>query len=308
MIESLQIETTTRCTLRCPACSRTIFTDKVNKPYPHYDIDPDIVYSFLDCTLGKQIKTLNLCGDYGDSIYYPRLFEFLEKFKPTKTIRLTTNGSYRNEQFWVELCARLDKDDRIVFSIDGLEDTNHLYRINSDWKSIMTGLDVVSKSGIRLEWETNIFSFNYDKLHTIKEFAESKGARFTAKKTHRFGLDSLKPPETYVDVEALYSPKYNDSRNIVIIEPDCINRQRNLITAQHYYAPCGFMTSPNVYFKTALWKEREKWSIANTTLDQLHEQSLIPWVNGISADMKNAHPICKMKCKQNQVQIKNVDV
>ena len=55
---SLQIETTTRCTLKCPACSRTIFAEKLKKPYPHYDIDPNVLYNFLDCTQGENCVVL----------------------------------------------------------------------------------------------------------------------------------------------------------------------------------------------------------------------------------------------------------
>ena len=53
---------------------------------PHHDVDADLVYKFLDCSAGKSIDELSLCGDAGDSIYYPNLFYFIERFKPDKKI------------------------------------------------------------------------------------------------------------------------------------------------------------------------------------------------------------------------------
>ena len=302
-MSSLQIETTTRCTLKCPACSRTVFAEKTNRPQPHYDVDADLVYKFLDCPAGRSIDELSLCGDAGDSIYYPQLFYFLEKFKPDKKIVIVTNGSYRDLNFWTELCARLDKTDTVIFSIDGLEDTNHLYRINSDWNSIMLGLDTVANAGINVVWSTNIFSFNYDKLEDIKRFAESRGAVFKAKKTGRFGRDDLRPPDAMVNHYEVYKPEYADSNTPIKIIPDCKNNlERNTICAENYFWPCGYIRSPLAFYKSKLWKEKSQWSIKNRTLDELLEHPLAQWVKNIEDNPANADMICKMKCKQNQPQ------
>jgi len=305
---SLQIETTTRCTLKCPACSRTVFSEKLNRPYPHYDLDVDILHAFLDCPSGRQIEQLVLCGDYGDSIYYPKLFEFVERFKPDKSMWLVTNGSYQRQQFWQDLCARLDKSDTVVFSIDGLEDTNHLYRVNSDWKSTMLGMDIVVKSGVNVVWETNIFSFNYDRLAEIKSFAESKGANFSLKKTGRFGRADLAPPMEFVKASELYNTDYSDPTRPIKIDPDCKNRARNSVCARNYFWPCGYIRGPLTFYKSKLYKDRELWSMKNTTLDQLIQGTLANWIKGIQDDPANCDVTCKMKCKENQIQLERVTV
>lgn len=302
-MSSLQIETTTRCTLRCPACSRTIFSNRLNRPMPHHDVDPDLVYNFLSCEQGQQIKTLVLCGDYGDSIYYPRLFEFLERFKPDKQIVLTTNGSYQTEHFWRELAARLESRDEIRFSIDGLEDTNHIYRVNSDWTSIMRGLDIMVKSGVQVIWDLNIFSFNYNKLDEIQQFAESRGAKFVAKKTSRFLRDDLIPPTEYIATEELYTDVYSDPTVPIAIEPDCQNLGRNTICSENYFWPCGFIRAPLTFYKSQLWQNKQQWSIKNTTLTELRERMIRPWVQGIQQNPGSADVVCKMKCKKNQPQV-----
>jgi MoaA/NifB/PqqE/SkfB family radical SAM enzyme len=302
-MSALQIETTTRCTLRCPACSRTIFANQMNRPVPHYDVDPVLVHKFLDCPQGREVKTLSLCGDYGDSIYYPRLFEFVELFKPDKQIVLTTNGSYQTENFWNELAARLNSQDEIRFSIDGLEDTNHLYRVNSDWASIMRGLDIMVRAGMQVVWDLNIFSFNYNRLAEIKQFAESRGAQFVAKKTARFLRPDLEPPVQYIATEELYRPEYSDAGQSIEIEPDCRNLTRNTICSENYFWPCGFIRAPLTFYKSQLWRQKQNWSIKNTTLTQLRETMLQQWVKEIENNPTGADVVCKMKCKRNQSQL-----
>ena len=302
-MSALQIETTTRCTLRCPACSRTIFAERLKRPVPHHDVDPDLVYRFLDCDQGHAVKTLVLCGDYGDSIYYPRLFEFLELFKPHKQISITTNGSYQTEQFWHELAGRLDSQDEMRFSIDGLEDTNHLYRVNSDWKSIMRGLDIMVAAGVQVVWDLNIFSFNYDRLAEIKQFAENRGARFVAKKTSRFLRADLEPPTQYIATDELYRPEYSQNDQAIEIEPDCRNVTRNTICSENYFWPCGFIRAPLTFYKSKLWQDKQSWSIKGTTLTQLRKTVLKQWIAEIENNPAGADTICKMKCKRNQPQL-----
>ena len=260
----------------------------------------------MNCPTGKQIQQLVLCGDYGDSIYYPRLFEFLDKFKPNKSIWIMTNGSYQNQQFWNNLCARLDKSDTIVFGIDGLEDTNHLYRVNSDWNSIMLAIDTVAKSGVNLVWETNVFSFNHDQLAKIKQFAESKGAKFSLKKTGRFGRDDLIPPVQFINTPEIYKTQYSESNIPIKVNPDCKNISRNTVCARNYFWPCGYIRGPLTFYKSKLYKDRELWSTKNTTLDELINGPLANWIQEIQENPNGCDVICKMKCKETQNQIERI--
>lgn len=307
-MSTLQVETTSRCTLKCPACSRTQFAEKTGRAVPHHDLDIDQLEYFLDCSQGRLVDRLYLCGDYGDSIYYPRLLEFIDRFKPTKNITLVTNGSYRDARFWTELCARLDQQDIIQFSIDGLEDTNHLYRVNSDWASTMVGLDIAAKSAATVHWETNVFSFNYNRLQEIKAFAESRGAIFRARKTGRFGRDDLIPPDHVVNQDDMYRPEYSDPSYHVPIVPDCKSLFRNTVCSQNYFWPCGYIRHPATFYKSKLWKQREQWAIKNKTLDDILTQTLPPWVQDIEQHPQSADVVCKMRCKQNQKPIVWLDL
>lgn len=293
---NIQIETTTRCLLGCPACSRTVFSSTLNRPYPKYDIDADELYNFFDCGSGRKFETLSLCGDYGDSIYYPQLFYFIEKFRSTKTFNIYTAGSHQPAEFWHKLVEQLDSRDCIMFGIDGLEDTNHLYRKNSNWNSIMAAVDIVAASPVKLQWDTNIFSFNFDRIDQIRQFAENKGAEFVCKKTSRFGNDSLIPPEQFIDSAGLYIDRY--SKESIEIQPQC--HTQRAISATGHLRPCGWITAPLTLYKSQLYTQQNLWSIKNQTLDDVMTV-LNSWADNIKHHPEAADIICKMKCKPNQL-------
>jgi MoaA/NifB/PqqE/SkfB family radical SAM enzyme len=296
-LNKLQIETTTRCTLKCPACSRTWWAETLRKKVPIYDIDPSKVYNFLNCDTGKKIKILDLRGDWGDSIYYPKLFDFIDLFRAEKKFNICTNGSNQTEKFWNNLASRLDEKDTVEFSIDGLEDTNHLYRKNSNWKSIMLGLDIIRKSKAKIIWKTNIFKFNAEILAEIKKFAESKGAIFISKSTHRWGEESLRPPEHLIESDMVYKP----DAKIDEIEAGCKTNLNWSISAYHMFMPCGWFCAPQVLYKSSLWTNKEKWNIKDTTLDEIRETVLLSWTKNIEENPASASILCKTKCRKKQI-------
>ena len=170
----LHIETTNRCTLKCPACPRTVWQNLLGQPIQKADLDLDDFKKFLECESMEKIDTFVLCGDYGDTIYYPHLFKMIKMFRE-KAIQINTNGSRRSKEWWQELNSLLTKKDIIVFAIDGIDEENLKYRVNADWDSILTGIDVVTKGPATIKCQTLIFDFNKDKLKEISDWAESKG-------------------------------------------------------------------------------------------------------------------------------------
>jgi MoaA/NifB/PqqE/SkfB family radical SAM enzyme len=289
----MHIEPTSRCTLFCPACPRTWFADKFNRAFPKQDLDLDHLERFLDCESGHQIQSFMLSGNHGDPIYYPDLLAMIERFRNTKSFKISTNGSYQSPKFWQKLSSQLTDQDTIFFSIDGLEHNNHLYRRNSDWKSIMQGLEIMSQGPARVIWKTLIFAYNANEIDQIQSVAESYGVEFIAYSTDRFGDDKLVPESHLIDSSRLYK----NIQQTVIIEPQCSTQE--YISADGYYWPCCLITSMFTLHKTELWKQRKNWAIQNQTLDQtrLH---LNNWKQSILDSPATAHDVCKMSCKPGQ--------
>ena len=288
----MHIETTSRCTLACPGCPRTEIAKKFGS-FPKQDLNLKDLVNFLDCNSGKDLKHLYLEGNHGDPIYYPHLLELIDTFRSTKQFTIVTNGSYRDQTFWNQLAEKLIPTDLIIFSIDGLEHNNHLYRKNSDWKSTMLGLDTMIKSGISVGWKTIIFDYNYEEIDQIQTFAESRGAKFISQTTSRFGDESLRPPEHLVDNTREYS---DHTLSIDTLKPQCQNYAKEYISADGYYWPCCWVSSAFTLYKSQLWKNRKQWLIKDKTLDDMRLQ-LSEWTNQLQENPINAETVCKMMCK-----------
>ena len=74
------------------------------------------------------------------------MFKFLKNIMNNEEVNLT-NDTYSLHRI---LKTDLKKDpnveeDEIIFGIDGIDDENLKYRVNADWDSILTGIDVVTK-------------------------------------------------------------------------------------------------------------------------------------------------------------------
>lgn len=308
----LHVELTNRCTLKCPGCPRTQWQQLLRRPIEKNDLDMHDLYTFLDCPGGRAVDQFVLCGDYGDPIYYPGLFDFLKLFRDTKRYVIVTNGSHKNEKFWTELSGILGSQDLIMFSIDGLEDTNHLYRINSEWNDIMLGLDIMSNSACQVTWKTIIFNHNYQQLDRIKQLAYDKGCNFTAEKTHRFGNNDLRPPEQFVENNHVYNDAFAHDHSIEIV-PSCMSEKT--VSCDGYLYPCDWIRNPRTFYKSQLWKHREKWldnlNIRQSNFDQAMTvvQDWTNWVRESSLNHSAEVPtLCRMKCRRDCGQNRYVDV
>tara|TARA_B100001123_G_C15340400_1_gene1034600 strand:+ start:4563 stop:5483 length:921 start_codon:yes stop_codon:yes gene_type:complete len=306
-MESIHIETTNRCTLECPACPRTTWKQMLGSNLPKQDLDLDELEYFLDCDEGRKIEKFKLCGDYGDTLYYPKLFELIKRFRD-RTFKIQTNGSYRNKEWWEELNSLLTDRDEIIFAIDGTQETNHLYRKNADWKSTMIGLDVMSKGPAKTRWQTIIFSFNQNNINDIKQIAESKGAEFFTLRTHRFGKEELRPTDSKLtEEEYMYKQEFNNKDSIDII-PQC--HVMKTVTAGGVFMPCDWIRNPRTFYISELWKERTKWIDKLRIKDvKLDEANIIieQWVQNVieKGKLGTAEVLCKMKCRNLECLEKN---
>ena len=48
-------------------------------------------------------------------------------------LSMNTNAGAKSAEWWTELAGVIGRKGAVIFSVDGLKDTNHLYRINSNW-------------------------------------------------------------------------------------------------------------------------------------------------------------------------------
>jgi len=84
----------------------------------------------------------------------------------------------------------LDSKDSVHFSIDGYDNaSNNLYRVNSDYDSIIDGLQTLRRiSDCQIVWAAIAFKFNEHHIDTMKKVARQLGVdRFQLTKSTKFG-------------------------------------------------------------------------------------------------------------------------
>lgn len=172
MKKTLHLEPTSRCQLSCPSCPRTEFLDLI----PIRDVDIDLVLRNL-----AGFDEVYMCGNHGDSIYHPRFHDLLAGIKashPDVRIQFETNGSGRNTEWWEQTASYLGRRDCVIFSVDGLRTTNHIYRIGSRWESIENGMRTLRRRNaeVRMHWKWIVFHHNQE--HTKQGYLLSKEIGF----------------------------------------------------------------------------------------------------------------------------------
>ena len=204
-MQYIQVDHTTRCNLLCPQCGRVGTDGKVNKAIPMLELSLEDYKKVFTKSLTKTLERIFFCGNFGDAIASNTFIPCLEYLRETgfERMDLVTNGSLRSPEWWRHLAKILHKPkDLVVFSIDGLEDTNHLYRVNSRWDKIMENVEAFIKAGGRARWDMLVFEHNEHQVEQVRKLAKKMGfIKFSVKKTNRFVYSGdFKPPPQKVAV------------------------------------------------------------------------------------------------------------
>lgn len=183
---------TSRCQLACPQCARFHGSQTSTNPYmPVGDTTLDDYKIILEPFEPNIVKLFH-CGNFGDSLSSPTLDDCIDYSleKDVKEFKMSVNGSARSKEWWRDLAQ---KSNRIVinFSIDGLEDTNHLYRVNSNFKKIMENAKAFIDAGGNARWYFIEFEHNYHQIDEARRIATDMGfSQFNTKYTGRFAEQS----------------------------------------------------------------------------------------------------------------------
>lgn len=141
----------------------------------------DFFRSFMPEHRLRQVKRFTMCGDVGDPIYcreYLDIYRYIKQTNPATHVVTITNGSGRPGSWWQEFAEIANEYDSVNFGIDGYDhDSNNLYRVNSNWNSIMQGIQTLRANNDRvfMVWAMIVFRFNQDHMHRIQQQAQDLG-------------------------------------------------------------------------------------------------------------------------------------
>lgn len=204
----IMAEMTDYCNAACPMCQRfdwdlNLIKDVTNKHHTTLD--------FVKKRIGNEVisrlKSWLCQGTYGDALMNPEIldiFKYLKKINPKIDLAMITNGGTRNTDFWKTL-AQLDVG--VTFSIDGLEDTNHLYRRNVKWTKLMENVTAFIDNGGHASWSYLIFKHNQQQVQDAEQLSKQLGfKKFTSSFSERW--QDFNFEGEYRDIESLKVDDY----------------------------------------------------------------------------------------------------
>lgn len=266
----VEFDITSICNSMCPQCARV-----------QYDRNKDILAtnarlpkkSFIDIEMFKKVLhsprfsdtgEIKIIGAYSDPVTHPQFLEIIDMLttvmKPDQFLVINTNGGLRTPEYFKKLGELMARQRRnlFTFSIDGLADTNKLYRWGVDFNKVMANLTAAASTDAKVQWKCIEFPWMLHQKPEIERIAEELGveleymeprpceddfvvAEYIAVKEDRVTKASSTyvpslPPEADV-----YWTKY---MNFDYINPRCINEKSAFVGFDNrVYACCGQFTA-----------------------------------------------------------------
>lgn len=267
-LEDIHLEITSNCQASCPMCIRNYHGGIEN---PLLKLSGWSIHDFKKIMTDEvlnQIKGFYFCGNFGDPIINDSLIEMIQyavSINPDLNIRIHTNGSARNAKWWMHLAHALPRIHKVIFAIDGLEDTHSLYRIGTSYKKIIENAKAFIQAGGTAEWCFIKFKHNEHQIYEAKDRAEKLGFYlFTEKNTSRFFakpefdvydkhgnvIYALEQPTNAITsyIPEHYAKNYADIFKNAEIDCYVKKTKECYIDAQRNVFPCCFLASaPYVY-------------------------------------------------------------
>jgi MoaA/NifB/PqqE/SkfB family radical SAM enzyme len=264
-IRVLHLEPTTLCQAECPQCPRTY-----GKFIPS-ELSIDAVKQMFPAEFIKQLDKMFMCGNYGDPAAARDTIEicrYFRKLNPNITLGMNSNGALRDMFWWEELATVFNRpNDYVVFSIDGLEDTNEIYRRRVLWPKLMNNAKTFINKGGSAHWDMLVFEHNEHQVDACAQLAKQLGFKwFRAKVSKRHNsipVEWIKPPKGWQDpvVES------------VDIACHALKEQSLYVDARGRWHPCCWQGIDN------------------------HNPNLVQWFDQLKSSWTtNPDPVCQSTC------------
>ena len=321
------IEPSSICTLKCPRCPRAEVTESL--------LNRQLSLDFFQNQIGAKVITemgrITFCGNDGDPIYCNELIEIIQWIKsihPTINIVLITNGSYKNNEWWKRLAQTLNEYDEVNWSLDGWnQESNEIYRINSNWNSIINGIKTFTEfnSSTYKVWAMIVFKFNENHIDRIKNiaiehlfdcFQITLSTKFGSKYPHAYGdKDSLEPSAEMIpeghrfkrnveiisnkhraseDIKSKYKKKIFELKDNGVSPRLCLigNKGVFLNSSGEFY-PCCWTATRYEHNQKWIDSSHEKFNLHKRTFDEIINDEF--WNNEF-LEFDNLE--CRTKCSE----------
>lgn len=264
-IHVLHLEPTDVCQAACPACVRV--TDRSFDTNVQHHLTIAQIMQHISVTDIQRLDKMFMCGNYGDPAAGKHTLEIYQWFRavnPNIVLGMNTNGGIRDANWWRQLGEIMQHNqDYVVFSIDGLKDTNDIYRKGVDWDRLITNVKSYLSTGANAHWDMLVYYHNEHQVDACEQLARALGfSWFRAKISRRPLRDGLQAPVHWC------VPPTAD-RQIVC---HALQERSVYIDAQGRKSPCCWLGGRQRDFVTDIDEVARTWTT------------------------QSPHPICKSTC------------
>ena len=237
-INYLHVEISTLCNAACPCCPRF----NKNSPLLGEGLKAGYVpikkfKEWFPPEVLSRVNFMNFCGNHGDPGTNPdfaKIVKYLSKFS-IKKLQFHSNGGMRTPKHWKAIAAACNEcsfEIHPIFSVDGLEDTNHLYRRNVKWDKLMANMKAFIKEFNKPEyiiWDYLVFKHNQHQIGEAQKLADKMGIGLIQFK-HPINLDdgeNITPiPSLASDGSVLY---WIDPSDLKRFKPSYLSKDASVV-------------------------------------------------------------------------------
>lgn len=174
-IKGIHLEISSKCNASCPQCPRNTFGMDEELGFPVQDLSLADIKRMFTSDFIRQLERFLINGNFGDFVTAREgleIVQYLNTCNPKLKIKISTNASAR-PKMWSELGAIPNVE--VWFDIDGLEDTHHLYRRNTDWNMVISNAKKFIAAGGTAVWKMIIFDHNRHQVEACRAMSKELG-------------------------------------------------------------------------------------------------------------------------------------
>lgn len=324
-IQHVHLELSSLCNARCPFCPRNFHGYPYNFGYQETNLSLKDTQKIFTPEIAANLREILINGNFGDFVMNPQSADIIEYFlqhNPNVHVIVSTNGSARDRQFWQKLGSL---GILIEFCIDGLEDTNHLYRQDTNFDNIMRNAGYFIEAGGEACWKMIKFDFNKDQRDRLYNLAMSMGFKLvrmqdsvrnrgpvfdrTGKKIHVIQQDQDHMPDQISDQwvqDQLQKEAEKDLRTSSTVNISCwAKRNHSVYVAAdgHVYPCCWVGFNPPQYRPLTthrLWNEEMINIIEHNHAPTVGLHAAVEWFDRLAESWQSSSQphVCKFFCKE----------
>lgn len=192
----VHVEVSNLCNAACPICARYINHSEVVKPELELrSVSLNEFKKWFPLDFVQKSQRWMFCGTNGDPLMAKDFFEILKYVckNSEASIQINTNAGIRSPDFFVDIGNLFNETKKlnryVIFSVDGLEDTNHIYRRNVKWDKVYNNMKAYGTTGAKSQWDFLVFKHNEHQITEAEQLSKDLGITYFISK-RAFGFEN----------------------------------------------------------------------------------------------------------------------